>query len=160
MSVFFFLAAGLSLFYMDVNQSWLLKVVVVGASTLIGLWLLIKRSEARLWIENESLHCLQADGSSLSKQQIPIRDIKTIRLVFSGSHGGSRSWVRHKCYVITENQGTIELPSLIKYSAYNPHHAHLNYLLTPLRVVKNDIGLEIDDTAVIGQSKPDFSHLK
>ncbi len=153
MGLFFIGAALLAYFLMDSHQSLVLKAAVVLGCGIIGLRFVIVRSQDRLWLEENQLCYSQVRGKKRKSGQVPIDSIKAVQVVFSGNRSSGQSWVRHNCFVVTTDGKRIKLPDGIKYCSYQSKDTDLSFLVDPLKKINPNIYLEIDDSAVMSQSK-------
>tara|TARA_Y100000780_G_scaffold166498_1_gene151413 strand:+ start:112925 stop:113440 length:516 start_codon:yes stop_codon:yes gene_type:complete len=154
-SAFFLGGAALAFFMIEPEKSLFLKYGVVCLSLLIGIWFLLRKSEDKIWISNGIFHFSQVRGKEAKADNVPIKDIRSFEIVFSGHHGGN-SIVRHNCYVVTKDGKRIKLPDGIKYAAYNPGQVGLSFLVRPLQVINRNIFVDVNDEEVKGKAKPVF----
>lgn len=156
MSLFFFAGAILS-FYQLKNSATLLKLSLVsGGCLLVGIYFLLKKSQDFLWIESEKLCFTEERGAKMHRRKIPIKEIKKVHLEFSGAR--LSKVIMHRCLVEMNDQSKIELPNGIVYSAYNPEHASMKFLMNPLREINPEIKLVIDDQ--VTGVREDFSNIR
>ena len=153
LSIFFFIGAGLSCYQLYDSASLLKLIIISGSCFGVGLYFLLKKSQDFIWIQSNKLCFYEVRGKSVREREIPIDEIKRVRLEFCGSR---QTGVIHRCYVENEDQKNIELPNGVIYSAYNPEHANMDFLMKPLREINSKIKLVIDDQ-VVGKNKVDFS---